>query len=68
MANYLTSPSKVQLSGIFGINAFVELAFDKKYSIKSDSIVAYLRHDIKRGYTLIDFKNLKLSDNAKLLI
>ena len=49
MANYLTSSSKVQLSSIFGINAFVELAFDKKYSIKSDSIVAVLRHEIKRG-------------------
>ena len=49
MANYLTSPTKIQLSNIFGINAFVELAFDRKFSIKSDSVVAVLRHEIKRS-------------------
>lgn len=66
MAQVLTNKSPVDIS-LFGVSAKVDLSFDKKYSMKSNSVVAIMSHDIRRSQTLLDLHNLKLTENAKEL-
>lgn len=67
MANYLVSPGKMKL-GFLGLTAHVDLAFDKKYSMRSDSIVALLSHEIQHGQTLLNVSQLELTDHAVKLL
>lgn len=48
MANVLTNDSPIDLS-LFGVSAQVDLTFDKKYSMRSNSVVALMKHDIRRS-------------------
>jgi len=67
MAHVLTNKSPIDIS-LFGISAKVDLSFDKKYSMKSNSVVAIMSHDIRRSQTLLDMHALKLTESAKNLI
>ena len=57
----------LRLKNFFGISAQVDFNFDKKYSMGSDSVVALIRHEVKKSQTLLDINNLKLSEYAKSL-
>ena len=66
MANVLTNKSPIKFSA-FGIQAQVDMSFDKKYSVRSNSVVALMQHEVRRSQSIVDINNLKLNQNARLL-
>ena len=49
MASILTSYTPITVDRLFGVSADVDFNFDKKYSLKSDSVVALIRHEVKKS-------------------
>lgn len=64
MANILSVKNPINLN-LFGVDARVDLTFDRKYTMKSNSVVAVLTHQLQRSQTLIDVHALKLTQTAK---